>query len=136
MSDYSKKQIEMQKIEDEAEEGKETNENFETNEPLRENHSRQGSQFDLLDRLVKSSEQKMATDLVKKEKHKKPERLSADKPPMQTPPSFSLIDEEIKAEGTRSKQQVNQEIQKRSSGQVLSMIEHKDDRELETNKGS
>ena len=67
MSDANKKLIEMEQIiEDECEERKETNENFETNAPLNQNHSRQGSTFNLLDKVDVKSEDKMGKDLVQK----------------------------------------------------------------------
>ena len=92
MSDDSKKLIEMQQ----------TNENFETNEPLNEHHSRERSHFNLLT-LKAKSEETMGSVLVTKVKDKlprkragqKPERPTADGPPMQRLASESLIDEEI-----------------------------------------
>ena len=56
MSDNSRKLIEMEiKIDDNQEDGiqtLQTNENFETNEPLKAHHSRHGSQFSLLDKVT------------------------------------------------------------------------------------
>ena len=52
MSDVNRKLIEMeQKLDDNYEDGKQTNENFETNEPLNTNHSRHGSHFNLLEKV-------------------------------------------------------------------------------------
>ena len=130
MSDANIKLIEMQQ----------TNENFETNEPLNEHHSRQGSHFNLLNKVYNRSEEVMGSEIVKIDKNKlpkkrvgqKPERPTADGHPMQRLESNSLLDEEIEAEGSNAKQ----EPLKRSPTQVHSMIEPKSERGLDTNKGS
>ena len=112
MSDNNRKLIEMeQKIDDNYEDGKQTNENFETNEPLNANHSRHGSHFNLLDTVNLKSEEKMGNDLVQKVKEKlpqkkagqKPERPTADVHPMHRLTGDTLTDDEIQAEGQSAK---------------------------------